>query len=551
EGRLILSKIQHPDKGRAYYLRILQSKKIEVDPTCVTKIFTRWKVTEFRSRFTGDLLRLVAPEVATGGEESAAPLAVARPLRLDMGFVSFLERLDNEPIALANPGIFLFLPYLHRLRIFDKATSLFDVDPERGYSWFSLLLLCLGRVLQGLSSVSKACRTHELSLPLSAGLIGMPCKDSLLNGLAVIGEAELLSLRRHLTQAAAEQELIKAHRIAFDSHMRDFTSDDAALKNIGKGPSPKRKICFPGFRPHLAWDVETGMPIALEFRNGSARATTTIGRFIRELLTDTLGDQDIEHVYLDSEYTGESAWRFIVDPDRGLGADLTMCIKRNPRVKQYIKAFLETKPTWLFYDEQHTYTEQTFTIPIRHTDKAFSCVLKRKESTGALRCFGSTIAGLDSRAILSEYGIRWIIENGIKDLVANYFFDNNPGIDPHRINIHYFIVTLARTLYEMLSRDYREARNPDGSKKTIGTLRSEFLTGANAVLSCEKDELVLTWKDAYPQKQHEAIKALLDKLNNQKSRRLPFLGGLKIRFEIAPPRPEGFRNQLKRQLLEI
>jgi len=37
----------------------------------------------------------------------------------------------------------------------------------------------------------------------------------------------------------------------------------------------------------------------------------------------------------------------------------------------------------------------------------------------------------------------------------------------------------------------------------------------------------------------------------QKSRRLPFLGGLKITFEIAPPKPEGFRNQLKRQLLEI
>ncbi len=205
----------------------------------------------------------------------------------------------------------------------------------------------------------------------------------------------------------------------------------------------------------------------------------------------------------------------------------------------------------MFYDEQHTYTEQTFTIPIRKTDKVLTCVLKRKESTGALRCFGSTIKSLDSAGILSEYGIRWIIENGIKDLVANYFFDNNPGIDPHRINIHYFVVTLARTLFEMLSRDYREARNPDGSKKTIGTLRSEFLTGANAVLSCEKGEMVLTWKDAYPQKQHEAIKALLDKLNKQKSRELPFLGGLKIRFEIAAPRSENFRNQLKRQLLEI
>ena len=135
--------------------------------------------------------------------------------------------------------------------------------------------------------------------------------------------------------------------------------------------------------------------------------------------------------------------------------------------------------------------------------------------------------------------------------MANYFFDNNPGIDPHRINIHYFVVALARSLYEMLSRDYREARNPDGSKKTIGALRSEFLTGANAVLSRKRDELILTWKDAYPEKYHQPIKALLDKLNESKSRRLPFFGGLKIRFEIVPPRPKTFCNQLRRQHLEI
>lgn len=179
------------------------------------------------------------------GEEAAVRLPVAMAMRLDRGFVSFLKQLPSEPVALANPGLFLFLPYLDRLRIFDKAASLFDVDPDRGYSWFSLLLLSLGRVLQGLSSVSKACRTHEISLPLVAGLVGMPSKDSLLNGLAVITEGELLSLRRHLTQAIAEQGLIKAKRIAFDFHMRDFTADDVPLKNIGKGPSPKRKICFP------------------------------------------------------------------------------------------------------------------------------------------------------------------------------------------------------------------------------------------------------------------------------------------------------------------
>ena len=384
-----------------------------------------------------------------------------------------------------------------------------------------------------------------------AGLVGMPSKDSFLNGLAAITDAELLSLRRYLTQAVTQEGLIKGERIAFDFHMREFTSDDVELKNIGKGPSPKRKICFPGFRPHLAWDVDTGIPITLEFRNGNARATTTIRRFIRELLADDLGDQAVEHVYLDSEYTAESVWRFIVDPQEGLGADLTMCIKQNKRVKQYIGAFLETNPTWLFYDEDHTYSEQTFTIPIRQTEKILKCVVKRKESTGALRCFGSTITTLDSKGILNEYRCRWTIESGIKDLVANYFFDNIPGIDPHRINIHYFVVTLTRGLYEMFCNDYGEAQNHDGSKKTISTLRSDFITGTNAVLSRVKDKLVLMWKDPYPTKHHQVIKALFDKLNKESSQGFPFLGGLRMRFEIAPQKPEDLRNQFRRELLEI
>jgi len=379
----------------------------------------------------------------------------------------------------------------------------------------------------------------------------MPSKDSLLNGLAVITDAELLSLRKHLTQIAAQEGLTTGKRIAFDFHMRDFTSDDVELKNIGKAPSPKRKICFPGFRPHIAWDVNTGIPITLEFRNGNARATTTIKRFIRELLSDSLGNQAVEHVYLDSEYTAESVWKFIVDPQEGLGADLTMCIKQNKRVKQYIGAFLETNPTWLFYDEEHTYSEQTFVIPIRQTDKILKCVVKRKESTGALRCFGSTLTGLDSKGILGEYRCRWTIENGIKDLMNNYYFDNIPGIDPHRINIHYFIVTLARILYEMFCNDYEEAYNPDKSKKTIGTLRPEFMTGTNSVLSRAKDKLILMWKDPYPEKQHQAIKALFDKLNEEALRGFPFLGGLRLRYDIAPPKAEGLRNQFRRELLEI
>jgi hypothetical protein len=556
EGVIILSKIQHPEKSAAYYVKILQSKKIHVGETCLINIFNRWRVSQFLSQFKGDLERLLKPEVEdTEGKSridtSIQELPKAQPSRLDIGFISFMKNLVHQPIPLANPGIFLFLPYLNRLKIFERASAILNLDPDQGYSWFSLLLLNLGRILEGICSISKACHTSELSLPLFAGLVGMPCNDSVLNGLATISDAQLLQLRRHLTQVAHQLHLIEAKSIALDFHMRDFTNDDVKLKNIGKAPSPKRKICFPGFRPHLAWDVVTGAPISLEFRNGRARASTTIKRFIRELLHQALGDQGVEHVYLDSEYTAEHVWKFIVDSQDGLGADLTMCIKQNKRVKKYINSFLETNPTWLFFDEEHTYTEQTFEIPIQQTDQILHCVLKRKESTGQLRCFGSTLKGLNSNQILEEYTSRWIIENGIKDLVKNYYFDNVPGIDPHRINIHYFIVTLARILYEMFCQDYELSQNPDKTKKTIGTIRPEFISGTNATLSRSADGLLLIWKDHYPEKQNQALKSLFDKLNGEMSQGLPFWGNIKLKFEIALPRTEQLRNKLKRMPVEF
>ncbi len=333
--------------------------------------------------------------------------------------------------------------------------------------------------------------------------------------------------------------------------MRDFTGDDIALKNIGKGPSPKRKICFPGFRPHIAWDAETGAPISIEFRNGRARATTTIKRFVRELLKDSLGSQAVEHVYLDSEYTAEHVWQYIVDPDNGLGADLTMCIKRNMKVKKKIDAFLETNPAWLYFDDEHTCSEHTFDIPVGGSDKTLHCALKRNEKNGAMRCFGSTIEHIDSISILKEYKTRWKIENGIKDLVQNYYFDQVPGIDPHRINVHYFVVTLARTLYGMFSREYADICNSDNTVKMLDTLRPEFITGTNAIMTRRHDTLVVKWTDAFPEKKHRALKLLFDRLNDDSDNGFPFLGGIKLRYEIGEPRPDFFRNRCKRDFVEF
>jgi len=563
EGWMIISKIQHLYRTEKEYQKILKTKGINVDTSSIDKIFKKWGVFDFISHFKGDLQRFIEPKLESDSgleteeqqtETNNIPTdneTKESSIRMDCGFVDYITQLDKNEIPLANPGAFIFLPLIHRLKIFDIANNVMDVDPEQGYSWFSLLLLNIARILSGISSVSKLCRTNELSYPLCSGLVNTPSKDTLLNGLAKISEEQLLQMRQQLTQVTYENKMIKGRNIALDFHMRDFSGDDVELKNIGKGPSPKQKICFPGFRPHIAWDLTTNAPISLEFRHGTARATTTFKRFITELLPDNIRGNDIEHIYLDSEYTAQKVWHFIVDKQDGLGADLTMCIKQNKAVKKHINTFLETNFDWLYFNDVYTYSNAIFDIPINATNKVLHCVLKRHEKTGRLRCFGSTLPGLSPGAILKEYKKRWLIENGIKDLVGNYFFDNTPGIDPHRINIHYFVVTISRLLFNMFCELYPDSRNSDNSQKGIGTIRPEFLTGTNTTLKRKGNQLILTWQDAYPEKEHEKLTEFFEALNETSSESLPFLGGLQLKFQISPPREREFCNQKKRIMVEF
>ena len=228
-----------------------------------------------------------------------------------------------------------------------------------------------------------------------------------------------------------------------------------------------------------------------------------------------------------------------------------MCIKQNRAVKKYINTFLDTNFEWLFYDEEHTFSSRIFTIPIHKADKVLRCVLKRHQRTGRLRCFGSTLPELDARKILTEYERRWVIENGIKDLVGNYFFDNIPGINPHRINIHYFVVTLARLLYQMFCSLYPDSKNGNQTQKGIGTIRHEFLTGTNATIVRKNKQLILTWQDPFPEKQHGHLSFLMKSLNKTADNPLPFLGGLMLKFELSPPRSRGFRNLQRRVNLDF
>ena len=75
-------------------------------------------------------------------------------------------------------------------------------------------------------------------------------------------------------------------------------------------------------------------------------------------------------------------------------------------------------------------------------------ILRDRKTKEDVRCFTTTNTELGARELLKKYRYRWIIENGLKDLVASYYIDEVYGKDPEKIEFEFYCVMVARMAYE-------------------------------------------------------------------------------------------------------
>ncbi len=438
EAHIIIDKVQNLDRKESFYVKRMKSKGVRIDRSSVSRLLSRWDVSGYRSEFVTNLKRL--EKMPEQEEEQKAEIAVAtvKPVRMvELHFINLLKGMRRNGIYVDAPGLPVLWAYLEELGIFPilESMGLTRSETKKGYSWFDLFLLDVARRFYGIRSHSLTCLHEEPSLALFSHLLALPCNDSFLNGLGKITEEQTYQLRSWLVRRAKELVLLRGARLAGDFHHIDLDVQLGKLRDFGKGPSPKKKVCCNGFRPHIAWDLDTGNMMVGEFRKASARGTTTVKRFVRDYLLPSFRDL-FESVYVDSEYTGRDVWNFILDHERGMGAHLTACLKQNAFVKRRRDEFLQEnqgdEDFWVFYDNDHVLSSKTFPLtwscPSGNGDKekrfTLSCVVKKKTKDGRLRCFGTSKTGRDPFEILEDYSHRWIVENGIKDLIHSYYLDN-------------------------------------------------------------------------------------------------------------------------------
>ena len=569
EARIVIDKLQHPDRKNIYYVNQLETKGIIIDRSSLSKIFSKWNIFTYKSKFISNLKRLDKETEFSEKHQVDLKKKVNTHYRyVDANFVLLLEGIKKNGLYVDAPGLFIIWHYLEELGIFSILSEMGLTYSEngKGYNWFDHFLLNIARIFYGISSYSRACSQEEPSLSLFSHLVSLPCNDSFLNGLGSISEEQVFKLQQWLIQRCKELKIIEGKRIAFDFKHIDLKVDMGELRGFGKGPSPKKKICCHSFRPHIVWDLDTGNIIALEFRKGSARGTTTVKRFTKDFILKQFKGI-FREVYIDSEYTGKDVWNFILDSKEGMGADITACLKQNTFVKKERDQFLfkhnNKKGFWVYYDDKHVYSRKTFLLTWKYPQKGkeknkeekelqLKCVVKKNIKNGSLRCFASSKKKLSSKEILEDYSNRWAIEIGIKDLNQNYYLTNCPGKNPHHVNVHFFIVSICRHLYRMIQRDLGDLiKRKDGSIKTLQTMREILFRQGSAKLNIKDDTFEVNFLNSYSPELTTQLKQFYDTISEKYSNGMEILGGMKVKFYFKTPLGKEHKNSMKKVPLNI
>ena len=162
-------------------------------------------------------------------------------------------------------------------------------------------------------------------------------------------------------------------------------------------------------------------------------------------------------------------------------------------------------------------------------------MLRDLETRKNIRCFGSTNTHLTSTDLLQKYRYRWLIENGLKDLVYSYFLDEIYGHDPQKVEFEFYCAMIARLTYEYFLKELggEHFHHQDGNKTTLQKMRNLFFEKRNFTLEQNSDNnFVLTILDTGGNDLERRIAAMLAERMEQGKNKVLWWGnrGLVLRF---------------------
>lgn len=495
---IILEKLKHP---RWSPETIVKAHKLNVSRFVVHRVITRWGLEE-KDRNSVALEEYLGKTPAR--KEPFQPLksayhlqsekAILSTRRINRHFNLICNKMRIRPFQVCDPGPLLLAPFVSDLGVV-QAFDAYGPITLRGKEISNLALLNVFRILAGYRRISHLNNNRDRSVALASGVGMFGSTSKYYEDTIAFEFSHIHQLRCDLVARAKELGLIEGLKIGFDFHLKEFYGNHSDQKQIGKGPD-KAGNMVPAFRPHVAWDLATNVIINIAYFQGSTRAPRIVEQFCEQNILPILDPLAVRELYIDSEYTKEKDFHYYKDVIFKNG-DIYICLRKNKQIIKLIQPALDNNDSWERYSQEDEF--KAIQVKLPKSGLAMKIVILRdREKKSNIRCFGTTNVQLPPKDILRKYRFRWIIENGIKDLVASYFVDEVFGLDPAKVEFEFYCVMVARLAYEYFLKELagRYYNKVDGNKYTLQKMRNMLFEKRNCTIEQDHSgNLILTLLD--------------------------------------------------------
>jgi hypothetical protein len=495
--------------------KMIKKLDLKCSKANVQKIYSKWELARFQKPvpIRGVISHPVPvepPKVSSSVEPSAKTrfpnLIATDRLKVNLSFERFAKCLSHRKVLISNPGAIIAAPFLDQLGVVE---TLHTYGPEsfKPTEITNDIIINTLRIIAGFPTIHDYTLNSDRSVAIAAGLSLNPSKSRFYDSFDKLRFEHLLNLRNDTSRRAKELGIIEGKQIAIDYHCDPSDSRFPSDKSLSRSPDKNGDLVY-AHRPQIIWDSATNTVINIAYCEGRSRGPSALYKFCEENLFRIIDSDALSEIYSDSEYTGEKQLVYLTIRCE---ADVTMCLKQNPKIKRWKEETIK-ESQWENYGNEYRIASRDYTLP--ETGKPFRFIVKQNKETDETRCFGSTHTDYTPTKILDSYHIRWPVETGIKDLIENYFLNKPTGTSPEKVETHYYCVMLARlTIDYFLSVLCLPAwRTPEDWECVLSTIRTCIFSNQNCELSLhESGDLLITYLDGDRQGIKKRLKDLLEK----------------------------------------
>lgn len=499
--KIILEKLQHPVwSGQD----IVDANKLRCSRHVVNRIIKRWGLQDRRrppvamDRFmdiSRPMKEIVFKPIKTA-REMLPEQVILRTHRINRHFELICKKMKTHAYNICDPGPFILAPFVNDLGIVQSFET-YGPPKLRGKEITNLVMLNVFRILAGYRRINHLSNNRDRSVAFASGIGLFGSSSRFYEDSAELKFDQLHKMRCDLVARAKQLGIIEGVKLGFDFHFKEFYGKNAQADGIGKGPDKSGNM-VPGFRPHVAWDLAANVIITIAYYQGGARSPKIIRQFCEQNIYPILDPLAIREIYMDSEYTKEGDFNYFKQTTCKNG-EIYVCLKKNKQIKMLIRPALEEKGNWCVVEKDDRDEYKTVRVVLPKTKlPLIIAILRDRKSKENIRCFGTTDTKLDAKELLKKYRYRWIIENGLKDLIASYYIDEVYGKDPEKIEFEFYCVMVARIAYEYFLKELKRQylNKEDGNKYTLNSMRNLLFEKRNCTVQQNSEgDIVITILD--------------------------------------------------------